>query len=91
MINQLIHIANEASSRNVPYYNLTCIMILYHDSQFWARWLTQVILDIESNLCPLHVCAMQAHVKIGASVHVLNRNTAPTQVTLTHADNIYSN
>ena len=47
-------------------------------------WITgQGFRDFESN--PSQVCAM--HVKTGASVHVPNCNTTPTQITLTYTCN----
>ena len=51
--------------------------------QILVLWLTKQILllavDIESNPGPTLVCAAKLHAGAGASVHVLNHTTTPTQ------------
>ena len=41
-------------------------------------------MSIHTKISLSHMCAMPAYVKVGASVHVPNRNTEPTQSTLSH-------
>ena len=81
----LIVSTNPASTMNL-HLELFCIMI--YQPRFPARWLTQLLLslasELESNPIPSQVSVMMVHVKISASVHVPNRNTIATQTLTQH-------